>query len=254
MAKFTKLVAVAAMAAICFASAAPAFAKAKAWDRIQKSGTLTVGTSPDYPPFESVDPATNQVIGFDIDLIKAAAAEMGLKVKFQSMGFDSIIIAVKNGQVNVGMSSFSVTEERKASVDFTGPYYKSGSMILTLKDSPVKTVADLKGKRVAAQIGSTMAEAAKKIEGCQAQIVDDANIAVMMVKNGAVAGAVLDVAIAGNYAAKTDFTLFEKPLTYEETAAIVKKGSPELLSALNKAFKTLEANGTVAKLRAKWGV
>lgn len=254
MAKFTKLMAIVAMAAVCFSSASPALAKDKAWEKIQKNGLLTVGTSPDYPPFESVDPATNEIIGFDIDMIKAAAKEMGLTVNFQPMGFDSIIIAVKNGQVNVGMSSFSVTEERKASVDFTAPYYKSGAVVITLKDSDVKTVADLKGKRVAAQIGSTMAEAAKKIEGCDAQIVDDANIAVMMVKNGAVAGAVLDVAIAGNYAAKAGFTLMEKPLTYEETAAIVRKNSPELLKALDKAFKTLEENGTAAKIRAKWGV
>lgn len=254
MLKFKKLMVGVAMAAACVAMVSTASAADKNWAKIQKAGVLTIGTSPDYPPFESVDPATNKIVGFDIDLINAVAAELGLKTTFQPMGFDSIIIAVKNGQVNLGMSSFSVTEERKASVDFTIPYYKNGSTVLTKAGSDVKTVEDLVGKRVAAQIGSTSAEAAKKIEGAQAQIVDDANIAVMMMKNGAVQGAVLDVAIAENYAKKPEFTLFAKPLSYEETAAIVRKGSPEFLGALDKAIEKLEADGTIAKIRAKWGV
>ena len=194
------------------------------------------------------------MVGFDIDLIKAIAANLGLKTKFQALGFDSIVIAVKNKQVNLGMSSFSVTEERKRSIDFTIPYYISGSVVLTLADSKVKNVKDLVGKRVAAQMGSTCAEAAKTIEGADAQIVDDANIAVMMMKNGSVQGAVLDIAIAKNYAKKPEFTLFKKTLTYEETAAIMRKGSPEFLHAINEAIKTLEADGTIAKLRTKWGV
>jgi len=254
MAKLKKLMTVMVMAGICIAMVSTASAADKNWARIQKTGVLTVGTSPDYPPFESVDPATSKIVGFDIDLIDAVAAELGLTSKFQPMGFDSIIIAVKNGQVNLGMSSFSVTEERQKSVDFTIPYYKNGSTVLTRTDSPVKTVKDLVGKRVAAQIGSTSAEAARKIEGAQAQIVDDANIAVMMMKNGAVQGAVLDVAIAENYAKKPEFTIFATPLSYEETAAIVRKGSPEFLDALNKAIKKLEADGTIAKIRTKWGV
>lgn len=254
MARLKKLLTVMVMAGVCMAMVSTASAADKNWAKIKKSGVLTIGTSPDYPPFESVDPATNKIVGFDIDLIDAVAAELGLKTKFQAMGFDSIIIAVKNGQVNLGMSSFSVTEERKQSVDFTIPYYKNGSTVLTKADSPVKTEEDLVGKRVAAQIGSTSAEAAKKIKGCDAQIVDDANIAVMMMKNGVVQGAVLDVAIAENYAKKPEFTVFEKPLSYEETAAIVRKNSPEFLDALNKAIEKLEADGTIAKLRKKWGV
>ena len=247
------MVAMAVVAAVVVA-AGPAAAKDKNWAKIQKKGVLTVGTSPDYPPFENVDPATGEIVGFDIDLIKAVARELGLEVKFQAMGFDSIIIAVKNGQVNLGMSSFSVTPERKMSVDFTIPYYKSGQIVLTTPKSGVKNVEQLEGKRVAAQIGSTSAEAAKNIKGADAQIVDDANIAVMMLKTGAVQGAVLDLAIAENYAKKKDFELFEKPLSYEETAAVVRKGSPEFLDALNKAIMKLEADGTVAELRKKWGV
>ena len=254
MAKFTKLASMVLMAAVCIGSVSSASAADKNWEKIKASGVLTVGTSPDYPPFESIDPKTNTVVGFDIDLINAVAAEMGLKTKFQPLGFDSIVIAVKNKQVNLGMSSFTVTEERKQSVDFTLPYYKSGSFVITTAGSKIKTVEDLVGKRVAAQMGSTCAEAAKKIEGATAQIVDDANIAVMMVKNGAVQGAVLDLAIAKNYAKKPEFDLFEKPLTYEETAAIIRKGSPEFLDALNKAIKKLEADGTIAKIRTKWGV
>lgn len=251
--RFSKWMVLAAVFTACTMSASGVMAECKIWDRIQKSGVLTVGTSPDYPPFESIDDAGNMV-GFDIDLIKAVAKEMGLDVKLMSMGFDSIIIAVKNGQVNLGMSSFSVTDERKKSIDFTKPYYASGQVVLTTPKSGVKTVADLKGQAVAAQIGSTSAEAAKNIEGANALIVEDANIAVMMLKTGAVKAAVLDIAIADNYAAKSDFVQLEKPLSYEETAAVVRKGCPAFLDALNAAFEKVKASGQLDALRKKWGV
>lgn len=246
-----KMVVMAVWVVLAWTSAA--MADCRAWQQIQEAGFFTVGTSPDYPPFESIDDKGN-IVGFDVDLIRAVATEMGLDVRFQGMGFDSILIAVRSGQVHLGMSSFSVTEERKQSVDFTIPYYKSGQVVIVNPDSGIRTVADLKGKVVSAQIGSTSADAAQAIEGATARIVDDASTAVMMLRNKAAQGAVLDVAIAENYVTKFGFAQLDEPLNYEEVAAVVRKDCPEFLAALNVAFGKILASGKVEELRKKWGV
>ncbi|MDY0162412.1 basic amino acid ABC transporter substrate-binding protein [Desulfobotulus sp.] len=251
MARHALKIVVLALMALAWTSMA--MAECRTWQQIQAAGFFTVGTSPDYPPFESIDDKGN-IVGFDIDLIRAMAAEMGLEVRFQGMGFDSILIAVRSGQVHLGMSSFSVTEERKQSVDFTRPYYKSGQVVIVNPDSGIRTVADLKGKVVSAQIGSTSADAAQAIEGATARIVDDASTAVMMLRNKAAQGAVLDVAIAENYVEKFGFAQLDEPLNYEEVAAVVRKGCPEFLDALNAALEKVEASGKLEELRKKWGV
>ncbi|WP_179953291.1 basic amino acid ABC transporter substrate-binding protein [Desulfobotulus mexicanus] len=241
------------LALLALAWTSMAMAECRLWQQIQSSGFFTVGTSPDYPPFESIDDNGN-IVGFDIDLIRAVAAEMGLEVRLRGMGFDSILIAVRSGQVHLGMSSFSVTEERKRSVDFTIPYYSSGQVVLVNADSDIRTVEDLKGKVVSAQIGSTSADAAQAIEGATARIVDDASTAVMMLRNKAADGVVLDVAIAENYVQRFGFVQMDEPLNYEEVAAVIRKGCPEFLDALNEAFKKVKTSGKLDELRQKWDV
>ncbi|MCW7754697.1 basic amino acid ABC transporter substrate-binding protein [Desulfobotulus sp. H1] len=233
--------------------AGAAMAECRTWTQIQSSGFFIVGTSPDYPPFESIDDKGN-IVGFDIDLIRAVAEEMGLQVRLQGMGFDSILIAVRSGQVQLGMSSFSVTDERRESVDFTIPYYKSGQVVLVNPDSGIRSIEDLKGKVVSAQIGSTSAEAAQSIEGATARIVDDASTAVMMLRNRASHGVVLDVAIAENYVQRFGFVQLDEALNYEEVAAVIRKGCPEFLEALNVAFEHVMKSGKLDELREKWNV
>lgn len=224
-----------------------------ALERIRDKGFMTVGTSPDYPPFESIDDKGN-IIGFDIDLIKAIAAKIGVEVKLMSMGFDSIIIAVKNGQVDVGMSSFSVNEERKASIDFSIPYIVSSQVILAGKDSDIKNAGELDGKVVAAAVGTTGAEAAKEIKGAVLKTVDDYNIAMMMLDNGSVKAVVLDVAIAREYSSKRGFKILEKPLNHEETAVVIMKGKDSLTEEINKAIETVKQDGTYDELLKKWKI
>ncbi len=224
-----------------------------ALEKIKEAGVITVGTSPDYPPFESIDDKGN-IIGFDIDLARAVAAELGVEVKFVNMGFDSIITAVKSGQINVGISSFSINEERKASIDFSVPYLISSQVVVIQKDSGLKAVEDLAGKRVAVAIGTTCAEAAKNIEGIDLKIVDDNNLTVMMLANGSADAVVLDVAIAREYQKKRDFDIMEKPLKMEETACVIMKGNETLKQEIDKAIETIKANGTFDTLKAKWQI
>lgn len=101
-----------ALAAACSKPAAEPAKEKTLLDKIKEAGVITVGNSPDYPPFETIDDKDN-LIGFDIDLMNAIAAELGVKVEFKRLGFDTIITAVQNGQVNIGMSGFYISDERK---------------------------------------------------------------------------------------------------------------------------------------------
>ncbi|MCP4115161.1 MAG: basic amino acid ABC transporter substrate-binding protein [Desulfobacteraceae bacterium] len=222
-------------------------------ERIKDAGVMTVGVSPDYPPFESIDDKGN-IIGFDIDLARAVAAELGVEAKFVNMGFDSIITAVKSGQVNVGISSFSINEERKASIDFSTPYLVSSQVVLVQKDSPLKTAEDLAGKHVAAAIGTTGAEAAKSIKDIELKIVDDNNLSVMMLSNGSADAVVIDVAIAKEYQKKLGFDIMEKPLQLEETACVIMKGNEDLTQEINKAIEKIKADGSFDTIKAKWEI
>ncbi len=224
-----------------------------ALSRIKEAGSITVGTSPDYPPFENVDNQGN-IVGFDIDLVTAIAKKIGVDVKIMGMGFDSIIIAVKNGQLDIGMSSFSVNEERKASIDFSVPYMVSSQVVLVGKDSPIKTALDLNGKTVAVAMGTTGAEAAKNIKGAKLINVEDSNVSVMMLENGTAHAVVIDVAIANEYAKRRGFNILEQPLQYEETAVVIGKGNDTLKAEIDKAIIELKADGTFEKLKGKWNI
>lgn len=222
-------------------------------EKIQKAGVITVGTSPDYPPFESIDDEGN-IIGFDLDLAKAVAKDLGVEIKIVSMGFDSIITAVKNGQIDIGVSSFSVNEERKMSIDFSVPYISSSQVILVQKDSEIKSKEDLKGQVVASQMGTTGAEAAKEIENVDLKTVEDYNVATMMLDNGSVKAVVLDIAIAKELASKHDFKVLEKPLNHEDTAIVMKKGSTDLKASIDKSVEKMLQDGTIDKMKKEWKV
>ncbi|WP_250645471.1 basic amino acid ABC transporter substrate-binding protein [Salidesulfovibrio onnuriiensis] len=225
-------------------------ASADMWDKIQKDGVIIIGNSPDYPPYETMDGNTR--VGFDIDLMNAMAEKMGLKVEWKTMSFDSIIAAVNMGQVDVGFSGFGISEDRKKSVDFSKPYYISGQVIVTLPDSSIKNGADLVGKKVAVQLGTTGQEAAEKIEGVDVVKPETYSTAFMMLQTKAVDAVVSDIPVAEEYSKKQGFVIAPEKLSYEENAIVIPKGNPKLVEALNKALDEVEKDGTLGKLVEKW--
>jgi polar amino acid transport system substrate-binding protein len=222
-------------------------------EKIKEKGEITIGTSPDYPPFESIDDNGN-VVGFDIDLAKEIAGELGVKPKFVSMGFDSIITAVKNGQVDIGMSSFSVNEERKMSIDFSKPYISTAQVILVKEDSAIRSAKDLEKAVIAVQMGTTGAEAAKELKDVEIKTVEDSNVATMMLDNGSVRAVVIDIAIAKELASRHSFRVLETPLNKEETAIVIQKGNDDLTQSINTALDKIMSDGRYEQIKTKWDV
>ncbi len=221
---------------------------------------LRVGTEPTFAPFEFLDTKTNKVTGYDIELIKAIGKKAGYEVEVQSMGFDALIPALSVGTIDAAIAGISITEERQKKVDFTTPYYESGLAYLTLKSNAEKypTFESLKGKTIAAQIGNTGADYAKKTLGAKVLTFNTTSEAFMDLSSGhSSVAVVLDRPVLAYFlkskpAQAKNFQLSKETADAENYGIAVKKGNTKLLEALNKAYEELKASGELKKIHDNW--
>jgi len=240
------------LALLLGAFSASAFAGG-ALEKVMEKGVITVGNSPDYPPFESIGD-NGERVGFDIDLLKAITKKMGVKIQWVTMEFAAIVTATQSGQVDMGMSGFSVTPERANQVSFSNPYFSSGQVLVVRNDSEVKSTADLKGKKIAVQLGTTGEQQADKIEGVTVVKPETYNIAFMMLHTKAAEAVVADLSVADEFIKQGTFKRAGEPLSFEELAMISRKGNEDLLGALNKALAEVKKEGTYDAIVKKWGL
>lgn len=220
-------------------------------DKVMEKGVITVGNSPDYPPFESIGDSGVRV-GFDIDLLNAVTKKMGVQINWVTMEFAAIVTAVQSGQVDMGMSGFSITPERSEQVSFSAPYIASGQVIVTRNDSSIQSVADLKGKKIAVQLGTTGEQQADKIEGATVVKPESYNIAFMMLHNNAADAVIADLSVADEFMKRGTFKRVGEPLSFEEFAMISRKGNTDLLNTLNNALEEVKKDGSYDAIVKKW--
>lgn len=224
--------------------------------KLVNSGTLTVGTSPDFPPFENLE--NDEIVGFEVDLVNAAAEKMGLKVEYKSMNFDSIIAAVEAGtQIDVGMSGFSVTPERAKEIDFTTSFYTDDLGVAVLKTGNFTSTDALKasGVKIAVQSGTT-GESAMKENYPNAEVISysSSNDIFAALSAGQVDAACTNISVVGAMLAGsyTDCTCVQKISSGEDYALVVSQENPALTKSLNEALAELQSDGTLDKLLEKW--
>ncbi len=218
---------------------------------------LRVGTNADFAPFEFQDEnGSTEYQGFDMDLIRAVAKEMGYKADIQNVNFDGLIPAMESGNIDIIASGMTINDERKNQVDFSDPYYTSGLTIVVPKDNQeIKGFADLKGKKIAVQIGTTSMEEAQKIEGAEVKALNSSADTFMELKAGNVDAVINDLPVNDYYIHKTgatDVKRLDEKLTSEEYGFAMKKGNTELVEKVNAALKTLKENGEYDKIYEKW--
>lgn len=225
----------------------------------EKAGSekvLRVGTEPSFAPFEFQTEDGGELTGFDMDLIRAIGQKLGYKVEISAMGFDALIPALQADNIDVAMAGMTITEERKQQVVFSDPYYKSGLLVMVPKDNnDIKSIDDLKGKRIAVQIGTTGAFRAEKVEGAKVIAFNDNGSAVLEMKNGAADVVINDAPVlryfltqGGSEYAKT----VGEVLSAEDYGIAVKKGNDKLAADINKAMKELKDSGEFDKIYNKW--
>lgn len=251
MKKLVKLLLVGLMSLTCVACANKE--EDQVWsDQLIKEGQLVVGISPDYPPYETID-KNGDMVGFDIDMANELGKIMGVEIVWEQMSFDTIVDAVNLGQVDCGIAGFTYDEERQ--VLFSDYYLKSKQVVLVKKDAGINTVADLNGKTVGAQLGTTGEDCAKAVEGATVETNKDAKLLVESLKANQLDAVVLDVLVAQNYAnADTSLMILEETLKDEENGIITSTSNELLMEKLNEAIKTFKDSDAYETIKNKWGM
>jgi polar amino acid transport system substrate-binding protein len=216
---------------------------------------VLVGTDATWPPFEYIDETTKEIIGFDIDLMKGIAEKSNLDVEFVNVAWDALLAGVGQCQYDAAISSISITDERKANMAFSDPYYTVGQQIVVAADNTdIQGVDNLKGKRVGAQISTTGAELVSGIEGAKLVNFNTIGLAFQALMNGDVDAVVADNVMALGYVAKYPDKLkaVGEPLTGESYAIAVCKTKTDLLAKINSGLTKVKAEGLIDKLNDKW--
>ena len=211
---------------------------------------LVVATSPDFPPFESLE--GGEVVGIEVDILKLIAEQMGMELDIQQMDFDSVIPGVQAGKFDVGMSGITVTDKRKENVDFSSVYFMAAQAIVVSADSGITGKADLEGKKVSVQTGTT-AEDYCMANGYEVLAFTANNDAAAALTGGKVDAWVVDNEVALAMAPDLGLTVLDEAMTAEPYAFAFQKGS-ELVAPFNEALDALLADGTVEKIFSDYGV
>lgn len=217
---------------------------------------LRIGTNADFAPFEFQDVSGKEYQGFDMDLIRAVAKEMGYQADIQNINFDGLIPAMESGNLDVIISGMSINDDRRQKVEFSDPYYKSGLTIIVKKDNlAIQKFSDLVGKRVAVQIGTTSAKEVRKIQGVEVRDFNSSAETFLELRSGGVDAVVNDRPVNDYYIAKsgvTDVRALDELLTSEDYGIAMSKKNPELVKKVNAALKKLRENGEYDKIYKKW--
>ena len=219
--------------------------------------TIVIAQDATWPPMEFVN-ENKEIIGFDTDYMKAVAKEAGFDVEFKNVAWDGIFSGLEGGKYDAVCSSVTITDERKKTMDFSLPYFKVRQALVVPKTSTAKSLEDMKGQMVGAQIGTTGYFAVKAVPGIEPKSYDEIGLAMEDLFNGRIAGVVCDDPVAAQYALqRADYAAKLKIAAVLDTGdeyygVAIKKGNTEVLELINKGIKAVQEKGIDKELRAKW--
>lgn len=218
---------------------------------------IVIATDATWPPMEYVDEAKN-IVGFDIDMLNAAAKEGGFQIEFQNTAWDGIFAGLAANKYDAICSSVTITEERKKTMDFSVPYVSIGQTIVVKKEvTGVESLAQLEGKKAGAQIGTTGAMEIAKNKKVTLKTYDEIGLAIEDLAKGRIDAVVCDNPIAANYALlnpkyKEVLKIVGAPFTTEEYGVAVNKGNKEVVDMINAGLTKVKEKGIDKELEKKW--
>ena len=236
------------------------------WENIQKAGVIKVGTDPTWPPYQLRDNVTGEIVGFEVDLANACAAKLGLTIQWNDVAFDNIILSVQQGQLDMGVSGFSITPERLDQVSFTVPHSTTEGQVVMLQSTmtakgitSVNSLADFKtiGITVGVQAGNVEQEELQNA-GVDIRTWSDSASPFQDLTSGnpSVQAVYAETPITTSWIAtfqaqgKQLEVVYKHP--YYPVAFLVAKNSHTLLDKMDGALAQLIYDGTVDQLKTKW--
>ena len=218
---------------------------------IQKAGKLVIATSPDFPPFENLE--NGEVVGIEIDIMNLICEQMGVELSIEQMDFESVIPGIQAGKFDAGVSGITVTEDRKKNVDFSDPYFLASQAIVVTADSAITCKADLTGKKISVQTGTTAEEYCMD-EGYEVLAFTANNDAASALTSGKVDAWVVDNEVAVALAAEQGLVVLGEAMTSEPYAFAFPKGSDTLVAEFNKILSQMISEGTIQGIFDAYGV
>lgn len=220
---------------------------------IQSHGKIVLGTAADYPPYEFVADIDGQleVVGFDIDIAREIANDLGVELEIRDMDFDGLLAALVAGNIDIIVAGMVPTEEREESVDFSIPYYSTEQRFLVRAEDVGKltTIESLAGKRIGAQISTVQEQiAAEQIQDpAELRFISRINDLILDLKSGRIDGIVLVGTVASSYAnADAKLALSEISFGQEDGVAIaIAKGNDDLTEFINATLERLMAGDLI---------
>ena len=216
------------------------------------AGKLTMATNATFPPYEMTTDS-GEIEGIDVDTAKAIAEKLGLELQIDDMDFDAALLSVQQGKADIVMAGVTVTDERKAVMDFSDSYATGIQSIIVPNDSDIASPDDLAGKKIGTQRGTTGYISCSDDFGEDSVVAYDNGLtAVQALNNGQVDAVVIDDAPAKEYvAANPGLNVLDTSYAEEDYAIVMAKGSA-LEDAVNKALEELKADGTLQAIVDKY--
>jgi polar amino acid transport system substrate-binding protein len=217
-----------------------------------------VGTDAAYAPFESQN-EKGEIVGFDIDVVKAVAAKAGIEVKFVNTPWEGIFNALNQGDRDFLVSAVTITDERKLTMDFSMPYFDAQQLIAVPTTSNIKKFDDLKKLKVGVQTGTTGDEAVAKLLGKTSTNIkrfESTPLALKELEAGGVDAVVADNGVVINYVNNNSAgkfkTVTDASFAPEQYGLALKKGNTELKTKLDKGLADIKTDGTYDKIYAQY--
>lgn len=228
-------------------------------DKIKKAGKIVVGTSADYPPYEFHKEINkkDEIVGFDIEIAKEIAKDLGVELELKDMRFEGLLAALEAGNVDFVISGMTPTPERMKAVDFTKIYYTAVQKVVIRAEDKDKftTVESLKGLKVGAQKGATQEKIVKEqMPGSEVKPLGKISDLMLELKNKKVDALVVELPVAEAYLSKNkDLVIADIQLATEDSGSAIalKKGSPDLVEAMNKTLDRLINDKSIDKFVAE---
>lgn len=220
-----------------------------AWQRLQQSGAIRIGVDPSYPPFENAD--SGDLIGIDVDLAHAIAADLGIEPQFDLIGYDGLYDALLTGRVDALLSALVVDEGRSADFAFSDPYFNAGQVLLTRTDGPIQQLSDLANRTVAVELGAmghvAAIEQQKRVENMQIMTLSTPDEVIEAVTTGSADAAIIDN-ITAQLTHASDLIIVDPAVTVDPFAIVVRAEDGALLNQINNSLERLEESGELDRI------
>ncbi len=219
-----------------------------------KPATIKIATDATFAPFEFTNDA-GDLVGFDVDLMNAIAEKAGIKFEWVNVPFDSVLAGLSECQYDAAIAAISISDERKQSMLFSAPYLDAGLVVVVNKETTdIAGIDDLKGKVVAAQLGTTGEMTAQEIEGVTYKPYDSYELAFLELANKGVDAVIADNPLAMGYIAANPEKIkaVGDILNNEQYGIAICKSNTELQTKIDAALKELIDSGYVTELAGKY--